>query len=36
VTETQIAKELLRRKRATESLIAFTEYTFDRYPRSTS
>jgi predicted phage terminase large subunit-like protein len=31
VTPRQIAQELLRRKDAAESLIAFTEYTFPRY-----
>src|SRR5687767_6848599 len=31
VTPQQIARELLRRKDAAESLIAFTEYTFPRY-----
>jgi hypothetical protein len=31
VSDRQIATELLRRRRATESLIAFTEYTFERY-----
>jgi hypothetical protein len=30
VSDEQIATELLRRKRATESLISFTEYTFER------
>ncbi len=30
-TQTEIAKELLRRKKATESLIDFTEFTFPRY-----
>lgn len=30
-SKTQIAQELLRRKQATESLIAFTEFTFPRY-----
>jgi predicted phage terminase large subunit-like protein len=31
VTPQQVARELLRRKDAAESLIAFTEYTFPRY-----
>jgi predicted phage terminase large subunit-like protein len=31
MTPRQAATELLRRKEATESLIAFTEYTFERY-----
>ena len=30
-TKEQIVRELLRRRRAIESLIAFTEYTFERY-----
>jgi hypothetical protein len=30
-TEEQIARELLRRRRARTDLIAFTEYTFERY-----
>jgi hypothetical protein len=32
----QIANELLRRRRATESLIAFTEYTLERFAASPS
>lgn len=31
LTRAQIATELLRRKRASENLIAFTEYTYPRY-----
>jgi hypothetical protein len=31
MTPVRAAKELLKRTEATEDLIAFTEYTFDRY-----